>query len=224
MILAVNAAFTGRGDHGLHRDHGSLGCGERSTPPARWQVMPRPRSDVQGGPVHRIAPGLERAMRGALARPGGSARTRSPAADHRSRGGSWNDDPRDLRLARRGRIGPGYRREPPLWLDGKSEIFASSRCRRRAGVQAYCEYESASLGCGPCRLATTGYRAARGLAHEDGHPVTPRRVRHEHAIIVWYDSCDAVTRAALASEPARSTSRVWCTCQASARSGLRRAP
>lgn len=39
----------------------------------------------------------------------GRAHTEPDCTDHRSRGGSWDDYPRDLRAARRGRIRPGYR-------------------------------------------------------------------------------------------------------------------
>ena len=39
----------------------------------------------------------------------GRAHADPGCTDHRSRGGSWNDYPRDLRAARRGRIRPGYR-------------------------------------------------------------------------------------------------------------------
>jgi formylglycine-generating enzyme required for sulfatase activity len=37
------------------------------------------------------------------------ARTDPGCTTHRTRGGSWDDYPRDLRAARRGRVGPGYR-------------------------------------------------------------------------------------------------------------------
>jgi formylglycine-generating enzyme required for sulfatase activity len=41
--------------------------------------------------------------------PDGGARTTPGCTTHRTRGGSWQDYPRDLRAARRGRVEAGYR-------------------------------------------------------------------------------------------------------------------